>query len=460
MSTPSGNVTSLAEFNWKPQPAAQAIVSELVAMLLDRCPRAAELSRRMKTDTGTRFIDWIDHVEVPEVPGFIGRIVDAGFVPLPWDGEAECYGHPGGIFPEILIGHDTILRVAIKVESVADFRAVWQLGETIVEGEPLAPFRRVHAWSGDRAELHAIERHGYRGSLAHPTNPVRGILACRHLETFRSRTRGHASDEEGFEHVRGIVDRAISDLGTDLTCDLFFTAEREYWQRRNRAARVQKARQDTLGLGWANHDHHTYRSSRRHFTQLIALWEKLGFTCRERFYAGAEAGWGAQVMEHPVTGIVTFNDVDLSPDELVEDFAHEPLSERERLGTIGLWCGLHGEAVLQAGMHHLEAMFDWHSLEAQLAAEAGIKTMPPFTALPSLRQAFTEGERWPVTETRLQTLLATRAITPDQAEKFRNHGAIGSHLENLERNDGFKGFNQKGVSDIIAKTDPRHSHAD
>ena len=86
--------------------------------------------------------------------------------------------------------------------------------------------------------------------------------------------------------------KAISDLGRDLTCDLFFAAEREYWQRKNRAAQVQKARQDKLGLGWANHDHHTYRSSREHFADLIAVHEKLGLVCRERFYAGKEAGWG------------------------------------------------------------------------------------------------------------------------------------------------------------------------
>jgi hypothetical protein len=48
-----------------------------------------------------------------------------------------------------------------------------------------------------------------------------------------------------------------------------------------------------------------------------------------------------------------------------------------------------------------------------------------------------------------------RAVTPEQAEKFRVEGAIGSHMENLERNDGFKGFNQNGVSEIIAATDPR-----
>jgi hypothetical protein len=34
-------------------------------------------------------------------------------------------------------------------------------------------------------------------------------------------------------------------------------------------------------------------------------------------------------------------------------------------------------------------------------------------------------------------------------------GAIGSHLENLQRKGGFKGFNQKSVSVIIQATDPR-----
>jgi hypothetical protein len=255
-----------------------------------------------------------------------------------------------------------------------------------------------------------------------------------------------------------LIDAAIADLGVDWTCDLFFNAERDYWQRRNRAGQTQKARQDKLGLGWANHDHHTYRSSRTGYRHLIALQEKLGFRGRERFYAGLEAGWGAQVMEQPVTGITTFNDVDMSPEELMGDFAHEPMGDRDRLGTVGLWCGLHGEAVLQAGMHHLECQFDWHALKDQLLHEADVKTMDPFTTFPYLRQAFTEGERWPVKEERIRILLQKNLITPQQAETFQRQGAIGSHLENLERNDGFKGFNQTGVSDIISRTDPRKQH--
>jgi hypothetical protein len=280
-----------------------------------------------------------------------------------------------------------------------------------------------------------------------------------HFEQFRCRQRTFENDNDGFAAAESLIDAAVASIGRDAACHFFFTAEREYWQRRNRAAQFQKARQDRLGLGWANHDHHTYRSSRKHFSRLIGLWEKLGFQLRERFYAGAEAGWGAQVCEQPNAGIITFNDVDLSPEELMNDFAHNPLPERKELGTVGLWCALHGESFLQAGMHHLECQFDFDALKAQMETEAGIKVMKPFTDFSYLRQAFTEGERWPVKEERLQRLVAAGQITPAQAEQFRTQGAIGSHLENLERNEGFKGFNQKGVSEIIAKTDPRKNVA-
>ena len=81
--------------------------------------------------------------------------------------------------------------------------------------------------------------------------------------------------------------------------------------------------------------------------------------------------------------------------------------------------------------------------------------MPPFSDFAFLKQAFTEGELWPVEENRLGKLLERGLITPAQAEGFRREGALGSHLENLQRHGGFKGFNQKSVSVVIAATDPR-----
>jgi hypothetical protein len=239
-----------------------------------------------------------------------------------------------------------------------------------------------------------------------------------------------------------------------VACELFFAEEREFWMFRNHAGRVQKRRQDQLGLGWANHDHHTYRCSRRYFPDLVKFMEMLGLEKRERFYAGTEAGWGAQVMESPMVGIVVFADVDLLPDEVNEDYATRRLPEIPVARTVGLWCGLHGDSFLQAGMHHLEARFNHALLREQLATE-GIATMKPFSDFPFLKQAFTEGERWTVNPHRVAALQAKGIITVAQASGFVRDGAIGSHLENLERKGGFKGFNQKAVSVIIAATDPR-----
>ncbi len=467
---PADAPESLKQWQWKPQPEAAALVRDLVNDFLARCPGAALLAERMKSDTGTRFIDWIDTIQVPGSDELEARVLATGFAHIPTltlrgdeptdkrAGSPKAFTHAGGIFPTIMLHIEPVQRVAIKVDDVAEFLAVWQIPHTqIIHGEPLGQIRNACAFrnaEGD-AELVVVERHGYRGYSTEINHRQRSVAARWHLEQFCRRQRYFERDEDGFAHANALIDAAIKDIGRDWTCDLFFESERRYWMRRNRAAQVQFARQQRLGLGWANHDHHTYRSSRAGFRHLIATFEKLGFHCRERFYAGPEAGWGAQVLEQPTAGITIFADVDMSPEELLGDFPHLGLTDRDALGTIGLWCALHGEAFLQAGMHHLECQFDWHALKHQLETEAHIKTMEPFTTFPYLRQAFTEGERWPVDATRLARLLERGQITQEQHDLFLRDGAVGSHLENLERNDGFKGFNQQGVSSIIARTDPR-----
>ncbi len=250
--------------------------------------------------------------------------------------------------------------------------------------------------------------------------------------------------------------RAAASLGRNRACDLLFRSEREYWETRNQAARVQKERQAKLGIGWANHDHHTYRCSRELFAPLILFLESAGFFCRERFYAGKDAGWGAQVLEHRECGIVIFADVDLSEGEVSGDFAHDGLEPKADLGTVGLWCKLHGDSFLAAGMHHLECQFEFQAARDQLAQQ-GIESMQPFTDFPHLKQAFTVGERWSVPQERLDKLAELGVISQADAARFASEGAIGSHLEILERNDGYKGFNQTGISDIILQTNPKNS---
>lgn len=453
----TADAAPLDAFFWEPQPEAQKLVDRLVNRFLGACPLAADLAERMKTETGTRFFDWIDHLVVPEESGLREELLRVGFTERVSDTRRPHFRHEGAIFPEILFGEGPGQHCAIKVESVHDYLAA-NLTEisVLVEGDPGARLRTACVITQGGAALHVVERHGYRGYSIPSVDPAVHARAMEHYKALRERPRDFDDDHEGFAATAAMVQKIIDDLDVDYACDLFFAAERDYWMSRNNAGRVQKERQDRLGLGWANHDHHTYRSSRHCFKDLIALFEQLGFRCRERFYAGEQAGWGAQVLEQPVTGITIFADVDMSAEELKGDFAHEGFPrEATKLGTVGLWCALHGESALKAGMHHLEAQFDWHGLKAQLESEANIKTMDPFTTFPYLRQAFTEGERWTVDPARVDRVLARGFINEQQAAEFKAHGAIGSHLENLERNDGFKGFNQEGVSDIIQRTDPR-----
>ncbi len=448
-------VADLTAYTWTVQPEA----TNLVRTLLDDCLRdsayATSLSQRMLDETGTRLFDWLDYLGVPASHPAVSQLAAVGYQ-LVRVRDTEAWEHPAGLLPRIRVLTDSSRQLAIKVESVVDFLAAQRLSRVPVKGQAGATVRTARVADDGGVEVWVVERHGSRVFSANPLELAPLSAVARHCEAFRLRCRDYATDEEGFAQASQLAESAIADLGRDRACELFFAAEREYWFRRNRAGQVQKARQDALGLGWANHDHHTYRSSRHCFAWLIAFLERFGFVCRERFYAGREAGWGAQVIEHPVTGVTIFADVDLSPEELTHDFAHEPLPPRNELGTVGLWCALHGEAFLQAGMHHLECQFEFGATREQLQ-RAGIETMPPFTDYPYLKQAFTKGEVWAVNPERVERLRAANLITSEQAQQFLTQGALGSHLEILQRNDGYKGFNQAGINQIIAATDPRRA---
>lgn len=459
-----------ASFDWKRYPEAESLVASLLAVARDGNPFLEVLAGRMESETSTRLVDWVDHLVLTDRPGLNLRVLDADFVreATAYSVGATVYRHEGGMFPRIVVVSGMgpeVREVAIRVESAAEFSRSHDLGLDL-RGQSLGPYR-VGRLTGGATGLAVVERRGYTGFDPFPGDMARSgrmspqatreALAARDL--WLGRRRRFDDDEQGFDATDSLLDAMIERVGPDLACHLIFEVERAYWESRNRAGRVQKARQDRLGLGWANHDHHTFRSSRRFFPRLIAMFERLGFRLRERFHAGALAGWGAQILEHPTTGIVIFADLDLADDEVTLDFAHHPLPDLPRPNTIGLWVGLHGESILQAGMHHLEAQFDFEALREDLKAE-DIETMKPFSDFPFLRQAFTAGERWAVEPVRADRLLRSGWIDEAEHARFLAEGAIGSHLENLQRTEGYKGFNQQSVGAILRATDPRKSSVD
>jgi hypothetical protein len=446
---------------FQPEADASALVLALLGDFMGRSPGAQALSARL-LGVGARFGDALDVLSVPATDELRQRLAQTGFERVPDVqalGTGELWEHRRALLPLILLGSGGKRRAYARTDSVVDYlEAAGEPPLAAIEGAPLAPVRRVLLAESADTELWLTERRAERWRVA--TERLEDgpgpALITRHLDAFRLRPRPIEAPEAGFDAALALARAARAELGDALACEVFFDAERRFYERRNRAARVVKARQDALGLGWFNRDHHTYRSSRAWFRHLIAVLEALGLECRERFYAGRDAGWGAQVLEHPGTGICVFADVDLSPEEIAGDFAHEGLAPRPKVGTVGLWCELHGEAFLSAGMHHLECQFDLEAIAHQLR-EHGVGVMARFSDFPHLKQAFTEGETWSVSSARIDRAERAGLLDASQAERLRRGGALGSHFEILERNLGYKGFNQDGINRIILATDPRRS---
>ena len=107
-------------------------------------------------------------------------------------------------------------------------------------------------------------------------------------------------------------------------------------------------------------------------------------------------------------------------------------------------------------MHHLAARVDFADARNKLESH-GIGVIRPFSDFEFLKQSFTVSEKRPVDSNRLDETHAAGYLTKERSELFAAEGAISSHLEIIQRTQGFKGFNQDSVSVIIKTTDPRIS---
>jgi hypothetical protein len=443
----------MGSWDWRLFPEAEELLRHELEAIRRDARSVHEILERIESGTSTRLIDWIDHLVLPETRVSERDLVAAGFTKIKGDAPAErtLFVVRDSNLPPVLIHDEDSRELALKVERLEDFREANVRGKEI-EGKQGAPFRRLAVRQEEGVMLVAVERRGYAGYQMQRNDDLDQYAEA--MQFFRTRPRRHERDDRGLVMLQRDAEIATRELAVSRAADAFFRSEREFWLTRNRAGKVQKARQDAFGLGWGNQDHHTFRSSRANFKALIEFFHILGMDQRERFYAGEMAGWGAQILEQREGGTTVFADVDLGPGERDLDFAREGLADMESLGTVGLWVGLHGESIFQAGMHHLAVATDFEAARIGLEKE-GVAMRKPFSDFPFLRQAFTEGETWHPEEVRTQLLLGSKRITEEQYAKFLNVGAIGSHLESIQRGQGFKGFNQDSVSVIIHETDPR-----
>jgi hypothetical protein len=444
-------------FRWELHPEAEKFVDALIAECVAGNAAARAFESQL-ADVHVRLRDIVDYISLSGKSAAL-TVTGLGYAVEVVSMEGVVYRHYGADLPKIRIyphheGEPKLLGLAVRCDSVTAFAQKHACAS--IEGTPGGYFSKTRVVSpGDRIWFCAVERRGVNCILpiyAHASilSDIEEARRIWNASRFGQWSAFNAPD--GVEARLAAVRRIKEFLHEDLARAVIFEEERAYWQSRNESGQFQKVLQDQVGIGWANSDHHTFRSSRQCFRQLIQLFLVLGFVPRERFYAGDDAGWGAQVLEAP-DGLVVFADVDLMPEEKDHDFAEHPLAPGPKLGTIGLWCALHGESILEAGMHHLEIKCDFQAKRAE--EERSGRRMLVFNDSPELKQAFTAGARWAVSEARLQDLASRGLITPEQARVFAETGAIGSHLEILERAWGYKGFKKAGISQIISSTDPR-----
>jgi len=446
---------------WQRFPSAEEYLSNAVEDLQSEIPFLNKLALRLRAHAGAQIMDWIDFVITPE-----DHLAPLETLPFELEFEHPDYKvfHvPNSYLPGVVVGTYGGIRsgAAVRVDRVAEFQAVHNCPADI-EGEPFSGFRRALVDRREHKGVFAVERRV--PDIIEPYSDKReseGLCAARYQaawEIWMSRPR-KTFERPNSDNVRVLMDETrrrathvVELVGKDMAADVVMHAERTYWQAKNDLGRNIKFQLDQLGMGWANHDHHTFRCSRDLFSDVIQIMQLLGFELREKFFAGNEAGWGAQVMEHP-TGFALFIDTDLDAHEIDIDFTVQSLPVKDSLGTVGLWCRLHGESIFDAGLHHVAGRFDFRETCRRLSETNEI--MEPFSDFSYLKQAFTRGQRWPVARERIVQLIGDNLLTDRQAGQFTHSGALGSHLEIIQRKEGFKGFNQQNVSDIIQRTDPR-----
>lgn len=421
-------------------PDTEDFVGDLLREACESNDDVLMISEKIQEHTPTTLRDWIESFTLSGA--LLYEIEELGYRLRSTVYGQKLYVHPQGIFPVLRVfpGPVQVVRgITIKVESLSVFRYLSGFyGE--IDGTPGSGYSRILLSDKGGVLLFAAEKNSDAWMPEDlETGEIQELLDARNLIVQRRRL--FDPDENAWHSTERLIDRVLGLVGKDRCASLFLENERRFWEARNSPAKYMKSQQDKLGLGWGNHDHHTFRCRRRHFHSFIRLLKTMGFEYRNKILvrSSPEPGWGVLIMDHPGTGAVISADVDILPEEFEADFGNDELNDLEGFGPVGLWTALHGESILEAGMHHLGARYNYTALKEQLA-RVNIDIMEPFTDLPYFKQAYVHGERWFVTRMRLENLRKFPSIGEEDLNNIAANGVLGSFLECTHRAEGYRGF--------------------
>lgn len=395
------------------------------------------------TAVGIRFFDLLDYIRIAVSPSAKAVIQKQGFsVQKETYQGGKIYRHPRALFPVLVVEEvrsekaSSILELGVRVDSLEHLKGVRGFSEPI-QGREESSLRKMSLTDPKGYTLTFVERKGT--ARFEKNTPEEDLGKVRKVKSlFGSYRDSHVrlleDPEEGFRKTVVLIREAIALVGKERTAYEWVQAEVLFWEKRNGAGTLQGKLQRGVGIGWANKDHITYRNSKAFFPKTIEILSCLGFEKREKLWAEE---FTAQVMEHPSLALAAFVDVD-------------PPGKKE-WGTVGLWVKIHGESMLSAGLHHMAARYDFIKVQ-EVLKKRGVSFRPPFSYFDDLKQVFTEGERRVISENHARHLVHEGILTEAERREYMTKGAVYSHLENIQRGNGFKGFNRQSVDKTLRDT--------
>jgi hypothetical protein len=334
---------------------------------------------------------------------------------------------PHPTLPDIVEAAD--FEIAFRVECVERFLAASGI-EARISGAAHGPYRHARIFQAGEVSFAVVERRGW-AEHAPPALGERKLRRARlHQQIFRTRRRQFQSEARAIAHTMRLAEAAAADLGGAWAGALFLRAEREYWLAQCLPALRQHQRQLAAGVGWCSVNCHAYACSREHYADARRILEMLGHACVGVVRAHDGANWGAQVMDASATAAAPYTMlcVDLAGHErtLIGGAALSPLTW---LGPPGLWCGLHGESLLEAGLCCVSAAYELASVDPETAFEA----RPNGEGRARPLRAIMHGEQRAVDPRRVATLERARYIPRAHAEAHSLSGAVGAQFEIIQR---------------------------
>ncbi|MCA9007641.1 MAG: hypothetical protein KDA70_20390, partial [Planctomycetaceae bacterium] len=145
---------SLTAYSWKRYPETAAFLFQRITGFCKRSALIQEFADQLQLKTGTRLLDWVDHLELNWSDALQQQLVQLGYVAVEGT-EAHLYLHPEGMFPAIQASDSDVERIFVRVESVADFLTIHQCElEKPITGEIGSAVRQRVVINENGLELH------------------------------------------------------------------------------------------------------------------------------------------------------------------------------------------------------------------------------------------------------------------------------------------------------------------